>query len=71
MFDDLAPPGEDPHWEIFADLHLYMEKKFPLMYVSCSFQIISTLICILVKSCVTYEDCGEQVCACLSLARVG
>lgn len=71
MFDDLAPPGEDPHWEIFADLHLYMEKKFPLVYVPYSFQTISTLICILVKPRITYEDRGEQVCACLSLARVG
>lgn len=31
MFDDLPPPGQDPHWEIFADLHAYMATRFPLV----------------------------------------
>ena len=36
MFDDLPPPGQDPRWEIFTNLHAYMEKRFPLVYVSGS-----------------------------------
>ncbi|KIP03578.1 hypothetical protein PHLGIDRAFT_31748 [Phlebiopsis gigantea 11061_1 CR5-6] len=34
MFDDLPPPGQDPHWEIFADMHAYMESRFPLIHSS-------------------------------------
>lgn len=33
MFDDLKPPGQDPRWEIFGELHSYLEAKFPLVYV--------------------------------------
>lgn len=33
MFDDLAPPGEDSRWDIFADFHEYLERRFPLVCV--------------------------------------
>ncbi|KAI0742034.1 carboxypeptidase S [Daedaleopsis nitida] len=32
MYDDLAPPGQDERWEIFADLHVYLEQRFPLVH---------------------------------------
>lgn len=25
--------GVDPRWEVFADLHLYLTKTFPAVYV--------------------------------------
>lgn len=28
-YDDLKPVGEDSRWDIFADLHEYLEKTFP------------------------------------------
>ncbi|KAL7280577.1 hypothetical protein ACG7TL_005511 [Trametes sanguinea] len=31
-YDDLAPPGQDERWEIFGDLHLYLEQRFPLVH---------------------------------------
>jgi Gly-Xaa carboxypeptidase len=31
MFDDLKPPGQDPHWEIFGKLHEFLEAKFPVL----------------------------------------
>ncbi|OCH86953.1 carboxypeptidase S [Obba rivulosa] len=31
-YDDLLPPGKDPRWEIFDDLHTYLEKRFPLVH---------------------------------------
>ncbi|KAI0630735.1 carboxypeptidase S [Trametes polyzona] len=31
-YDDLSPPGQDDRWEIFADLHVYLEKRFPLVH---------------------------------------
>ena len=31
-YDDLAPPGQDERWEIFEDLHAYLEQRFPLVY---------------------------------------
>ena len=34
MFDDIGEPGEDPRWDIFADFHSYLERRFPLMYAS-------------------------------------
>ena len=33
MYDDLAPPGQDSRWDIFADFHKYLEQRFPLVYV--------------------------------------
>ena len=33
-YDDLAPPGSDERWEIFAKLHSYLGERFPLVYVS-------------------------------------
>lgn len=32
MYDDLPPPGQDPRWEIFGELHRYLEQQFPLVY---------------------------------------
>ena len=32
MFDDLKPPGEDPHWEVFGKLHAHLAKQFPNVY---------------------------------------
>ena len=34
MYDDLAPPGQDSRWDIFADFHTYLEQRFPLVYVA-------------------------------------
>ncbi|KAJ8474417.1 hypothetical protein ONZ51_g7230 [Trametes cubensis] len=31
-YDDLAPPGQDERWEIFEDLHAYLEQRFPLVH---------------------------------------
>ena len=33
MYDDMGVPGEDPKWDIFAELHEYLESRFPLVYV--------------------------------------
>lgn len=32
MWDDLEPPGQDPRWEIFSDMHAYLAKTFPLVH---------------------------------------
>ncbi|CCL99719.1 uncharacterized protein FIBRA_01741 [Fibroporia radiculosa] len=32
MYDDLKPPGQDPRWEIFGEMHAYLEKRFPLVH---------------------------------------
>ena len=29
--DDMGIPGEDPKWDIFAELHAYLESRFPLV----------------------------------------
>lgn len=34
MYDDLKPPGEDSRWDVFGDFHLYLEQRFPKVYVS-------------------------------------
>ncbi|KAI0742053.1 carboxypeptidase S [Daedaleopsis nitida] len=31
-YDDLAPPGQDERWEIFGELHAYLEQRFPLVH---------------------------------------
>ncbi|KAJ2990099.1 hypothetical protein NUW54_g8579 [Trametes sanguinea] len=31
-YDDLAPPGQDERWEIFGNLHAYLEQRFPLVH---------------------------------------
>ncbi|RFU26966.1 hypothetical protein B7463_g9366, partial [Scytalidium lignicola] len=31
-FDDMRPVGEDPRFDIFQQLHEYLEKTFPLVY---------------------------------------
>ena len=28
-YDDLAPVGQDPRWDIFAELHKMLEDTFP------------------------------------------
>ncbi|TBU30546.1 carboxypeptidase S [Dichomitus squalens] len=33
-YDDLAPPGSDERWEIFGELHAYLEKRFPLVHAN-------------------------------------
>jgi Gly-Xaa carboxypeptidase len=30
-FDDMGPVGEDPRWDIFADLHANLKESFPLV----------------------------------------
>jgi Gly-Xaa carboxypeptidase len=30
-FDDMGPVGEDPRWNIFADLHANLKESFPLV----------------------------------------
>ncbi|KAI1793445.1 carboxypeptidase S [Ganoderma leucocontextum] len=34
VYDDLAPPGSDERWEIFAQLHAYLEQRFPLVHAN-------------------------------------
>ena len=31
-FDTMGEIGVDPRWEVFADLHLYLNKAFPAVY---------------------------------------
>lgn len=31
-FDDLAPVGQDPRWDVFQELHDYLETSFPLLH---------------------------------------
>ncbi|KIY50723.1 Zn-dependent exopeptidase [Fistulina hepatica ATCC 64428] len=31
-FDQMGPPGVDPRWEVFSDLHKYLEETFPLVH---------------------------------------
>ncbi|OBZ66878.1 Carboxypeptidase S [Grifola frondosa] len=33
-YDDLAPPGQDERWEIFSQLHRYLETRFPLVHAN-------------------------------------
>lgn len=42
MYDDMGVPGEDPKWDIFAELHAYLGSRFPLVYVGCTRCRIST-----------------------------
>ncbi|KZT65806.1 carboxypeptidase S [Daedalea quercina L-15889] len=32
MYDDMGIPGEDPKWNIFAEMHAYLESRFPLVH---------------------------------------
>ncbi|KAH9921729.1 carboxypeptidase S [Epithele typhae] len=33
-YDDLKPPGQDERWEIFGELHAYLETRFPLVHAN-------------------------------------
>ncbi|KAH9841649.1 uncharacterized protein C8Q71DRAFT_738043 [Rhodofomes roseus] len=32
MYDDMGIPGEDPKWDIFSEMHAYLESRFPLVH---------------------------------------
>ncbi|KZS99469.1 uncharacterized protein LAESUDRAFT_816936 [Laetiporus sulphureus 93-53] len=32
MYDDIDPPGQDPRWDIFGQMHEYLEGRFPLVH---------------------------------------
>ncbi|EPT05315.1 hypothetical protein FOMPIDRAFT_125395 [Fomitopsis schrenkii] len=34
MYDDMGVPGEDPKWDIFAELHAYLGSRFPLVHTT-------------------------------------
>ncbi|KAI6120771.1 hypothetical protein EDD16DRAFT_1558890 [Pisolithus croceorrhizus] len=40
--DNSGPVGEDPVWDIFADLHEYLERAFPLVYATLNVTKINT-----------------------------
>ncbi|KAI6000975.1 hypothetical protein F5J12DRAFT_906522 [Pisolithus orientalis] len=40
--DNSGPVGEDPVWNIFADLHQYLERAFPLVYTKLNVTKINT-----------------------------
>ncbi|KAI0085827.1 carboxypeptidase S [Irpex rosettiformis] len=42
MFDDLKPPGEDPHWEIFGKLHEFIENKFPNVHTTLTKTVVNS-----------------------------
>lgn len=33
-YDDLMPVGQDPRWDVFGDLHKYLEKSFPELHTN-------------------------------------
>ncbi|KAF7797259.1 hypothetical protein EIP86_008452 [Pleurotus ostreatoroseus] len=41
-YDDLGPVGEDPRWDTFADLHVFLESTFPRVYRSLKVTKINT-----------------------------
>lgn len=41
-FDDMGPVGEEPRWEVFADFHAYLEKKFPLLHTTLKKTTVNT-----------------------------
>ncbi|KAF8312643.1 Zn-dependent exopeptidase [Clavulina sp. PMI_390] len=36
-YDDFGPVGADPRWDIFADLHAYLQRAFPLTFTTLEF----------------------------------
>ncbi|THU99115.1 carboxypeptidase S [Dendrothele bispora CBS 962.96] len=41
-YDNMPGPGEDPRWEIFGELHDYLEKAFPLVHSTLSLTKVNT-----------------------------
>lgn len=41
-FDDLGPIGKDPRWDVFYDLHNYLEITFPLIYSKLDVEKVNT-----------------------------
>ncbi|KZV72179.1 Zn-dependent exopeptidase [Peniophora sp. CONT] len=41
-FDDMEKPGKDERWDIFADLHVYLEARFPLVFTSLAVKKVNT-----------------------------
>ncbi|KAJ8095210.1 hypothetical protein PM082_010432 [Marasmius tenuissimus] len=41
-FDDLLPVGQDSRWDVFRDLHLYLESQFPIIYSSLKVTKVNT-----------------------------
>ena len=68
-YDDLAPPGSDARWEIFGQLHAYLENRFPLVYVHRSWYTLTLCSISTVQPRESTEDPCEQVCVSVPLAR--
>ncbi|KAL0570997.1 hypothetical protein V5O48_010965 [Marasmius crinis-equi] len=41
-YDDFLPVGQDARWDVFADLHAYLEAQFPMVYSSLKVTKINT-----------------------------
>ncbi|KAK7060905.1 hypothetical protein VNI00_000638 [Paramarasmius palmivorus] len=41
-YDDLLPVGEDPRWDVFKDLHGYLESSFPRVYTELKVTKVNT-----------------------------
>ncbi|KAI9064103.1 carboxypeptidase S [Trametes sanguinea] len=41
-YDDLGPVGEDSRWDIFADLHAYLEKTYPRVFKTLNVTKVNT-----------------------------
>ncbi|KAI0664206.1 carboxypeptidase S [Cubamyces menziesii] len=46
-YEDLAPVGEDSRWDVFGELHEYLEKTFPRVYSSLNVTKINTYALVL------------------------
>ncbi|ORX40185.1 putative carboxypeptidase s precursor [Kockovaella imperatae] len=43
VFDEMGEPGEDPKWEIFHDLHRYLEQSYPLVHEHLKLTKVDTI----------------------------
>ncbi|KAI0328685.1 Zn-dependent exopeptidase [Cubamyces sp. BRFM 1775] len=46
-YEDLAPVGEDSRWDVFGELHEYLEKTFPRVYKSVNVTKVNTYALVL------------------------
>ncbi|KIY65075.1 carboxypeptidase S [Cylindrobasidium torrendii FP15055 ss-10] len=42
VFDEMDAVGVDPRWEVFGDLHRYLESAFPLVHKTLSLKKVNT-----------------------------
>ncbi|THH14625.1 hypothetical protein EW146_g5732 [Bondarzewia mesenterica] len=41
-YDDLRPVGQDPRWNVFGDLHSFLQSSFPLIYEKLTVNTVNT-----------------------------